>query len=212
MILVGIFVATIVVMIQRFYKNLLSDEGYLMFTLPTKPWKHITSKLLVSLIWLAVSGIMAIISILIIAYDKIFTFEAFIEMKKAIEAFYDYLGASGNIVIIEGLLAIIIGIISNVLIIYASIAIGHLFNKHKVLASLGALIGLNTISQIILTIISLIPGAILFPGNISSTNDINAILPYIHTVAWLAIIFSLVLSAGYFVITNYILSKHLNLE
>ncbi len=40
-ILVGVFVMTFVVMVQRFYKNLLSDEGYLMFTLPVKAWKHI---------------------------------------------------------------------------------------------------------------------------------------------------------------------------
>src|SRR5680860_1037839 len=42
-IMVGMFVMTFLMMIQRFYKNLLSDEGYLMLTLPTKPWKHITS-------------------------------------------------------------------------------------------------------------------------------------------------------------------------
>lgn len=31
---VAIFALTLIVMIQRFYKNLLGDEGYLMFTLP----------------------------------------------------------------------------------------------------------------------------------------------------------------------------------
>ena len=29
---IAVFVVTFIVMIQRFYKNLLSDEGYLMFT------------------------------------------------------------------------------------------------------------------------------------------------------------------------------------
>ena len=37
-IMVGMFVMTFIMMIQRFYKNLLSDEGYLMLTLPVKPW------------------------------------------------------------------------------------------------------------------------------------------------------------------------------
>ena len=40
MLLVGLFMAlgiiTLVVIIQRFNKNLLGDEGYLMFTLPVK--------------------------------------------------------------------------------------------------------------------------------------------------------------------------------
>ena len=51
-ILVGMFVASLIVMIQRFYKNLLSEEGYLMFTLPVKPYKHIISKLIVSVMWI----------------------------------------------------------------------------------------------------------------------------------------------------------------
>ncbi|NMA55206.1 MAG: hypothetical protein GX952_04665, partial [Firmicutes bacterium] len=47
-ILVGMFVATFVMILQRFYKNLLANEGYLMFTLPTVSWKLICSKLLVA--------------------------------------------------------------------------------------------------------------------------------------------------------------------
>ena len=39
---VGMFVATVVgtilIAISRFYKNLLSEEGYLTFTLPAKVW------------------------------------------------------------------------------------------------------------------------------------------------------------------------------
>lgn len=35
--IVGLSIMTLVIMIQRFYKNLLGDEGYLMFTLPVKP-------------------------------------------------------------------------------------------------------------------------------------------------------------------------------
>ncbi len=61
---------TLTMMIQRFNKNLLSDEGYLMHTLPVKPWKHIASKLLASMLWMIGSVVVALISILVITYEK----------------------------------------------------------------------------------------------------------------------------------------------
>ena len=42
MVIIAAFVITLIVIIQRFYKNLLTDEGYLMFTLPVKAHSHIT--------------------------------------------------------------------------------------------------------------------------------------------------------------------------
>ena len=36
---VALVVATVVMIILRFYKGLLGDEGYLMHTLPVKPWQ-----------------------------------------------------------------------------------------------------------------------------------------------------------------------------
>jgi len=38
----AILVSTVLLMIIRFYKNLLSDEGYLMFTLPVNTHQLIT--------------------------------------------------------------------------------------------------------------------------------------------------------------------------
>lgn len=202
MIVVAVFVVTFVVMIQRFYKNLLSDEGYLMFTLPTKPWKHIVCKLLISMIWSVVSAIAAVISVLIIAGDKIF---AAVSMDKLLSAFaevFKHLDLSSTLFTIEFLVGCVIGLAGSVLIIYASVALGHLFNKHRVLASLGAYIMLTTVTQIIFAIAS----AIAF------TFDLHPQGFLIHLFIWLGILFFGLISAAYFVITNYILSRHLNLE
>ena len=69
-IIVATFIITLVVMIQRFYKNLLSDEGYLMFTIPVTPSKHIISKMIVSILWAVVSVIAAVLSVLVLGYRK----------------------------------------------------------------------------------------------------------------------------------------------
>jgi hypothetical protein len=57
--LIAIVVVSFVIIALRFYKNLLSDEGYLMFTLPTKQSALINSKLIVSFIW-NIAGVLAV--------------------------------------------------------------------------------------------------------------------------------------------------------
>ena len=47
----GIAIACIVLVYQNFNKNLLSNEGYFMLTLPVKRYKFIISKLITSLMW-----------------------------------------------------------------------------------------------------------------------------------------------------------------
>ena len=44
-------------LIQRFYKNLLRDEGYLMLTLPASVHQQVWSKLIVSSVWFIITGV-----------------------------------------------------------------------------------------------------------------------------------------------------------
>lgn len=211
-IMVGMFVMTFIVMIQRFYKNLLSDEGYLMLTLPVKPWKHIASKLLVSMLWMVTSGIVALISILIIALEK----GDLAELTRQFTAFchqvFEQLGASAYLFSLELIIGLFIGLASGILIVYASIAIGHLFSRHKMFASFGAFIVLNTLSQILFMLISLIPGSNYFPNLQVTSNNFIAMQPIIHLVIAYTIIMTGLLCIVYFAATNFILSKRLNLE
>ncbi|MHB8076603.1 hypothetical protein [Desulfosporosinus fructosivorans] len=213
MIMVGMFVMTFIMMIQRFNKNLLSDEGYLMHTLPVKPWKHIVSKLFVSMLWMLISGLTALMSILIIALRNG-------DLTKFAEAFstthhqaFELLGASVYLLSFEIIIVLLVTLASGILIIYASIAIGHLFNQHKMLASFGAFIALSALSEILLKFFNMIPGT-AFSSNIhiSSVNDLISMQPAIQLIIASGIIFTGLLCAAYFAITNYILSKRLNLE
>lgn len=212
-IMVGMFVMTFIMMIQRFQKNLLSDEGYLMLTLPVKPWKHIVSKLLVSMLWMVVSGITAILSILIISLKKgdftIFS-EVFATLHQRV---FGELGTLLYLMSFEMIIGLLIALASGILIIYASIAIGHLFNQHKMLASFGAFIGLSTLSEILSKLFSLIPGIADFSNiNISSYSDFIGMQPILQLMIASGIIITGLLGVAYFAITNYILSKRLNLE
>jgi len=212
-IMVGMFVMTFIMTIQRFNKNLLSDEGYLMFTLPVKPWKHIASKLFVSMLWMVASGIVAVISILIITLEK----GTFTQFTQAFATYYhqalEQLGTSVYLLSFEVILGILVSLASGILIVYASIAIGHLFNEHKILASFGAFIVLSTLSQFFILLISLIPGIAYYTNfQISSYVDFLGIQWLIQMVMAYGIIYTGFLCAAFFAVTNVIISKRLNLE
>jgi hypothetical protein len=207
LILVGTFVMTFIVMIQRFYKNLLNDEGYLMFTLPAETWKHIMSKLLVSMMWNVLSVIFAAISVLIIATKSVSVSEILSGIRTLFDRLTLDLGASSYLFIVQFALSAVMGLITGILMIYASIALGHLFNRHRIMASLGAYFCLYTASQIFITAIA----SFLFGSRVFSAEAAPG-LDIMHNILWLVISISAVLAGVYYTITDIILSRRLNLE
>ncbi len=208
-ILVGMFVATFIVMIQRFYKNLLSEEGYLMFTIPVKPWKHIISKLIISSMWTAISVLVAILSIGIIVLQEVSLTDMFKGISMIWSMVYEELGDSLYHLIAQMIVGIIIGTATSILMVYASISMGHLSNNHKIMASIGSFLGFYALSQIVAGILFLLP----INSNQWLFYSFNAqMTQYPSGAIWGAIALSAVFASIYFIITNLILSKRLNLE
>lgn len=207
--MIGLVVMTLLVLIQRFYKNLLGDEGYLMFTLPVKSWSHILSKLIISMFWTIASSIVAFCSILLIYPKNIITPELINRLIMAFNQIRQEFGISTYFVGIEGVVLVLLTLATSILTIYAAIALGHLFNKHKLLASFGMYIAIKIGSEIITTAVAAIffnqamfkPDTALIP----STMLVNGILLF-------SILFNGAFAAGYFYLTNYVLKKKLNLE
>lgn len=211
-IMVAMFVMTLIMMIQRFYKNLLSDEGYLMLTLPVRPWSHIVSKLLVSLLWIMASGLVAMLSIMIIALQKESIAALIREAVPFFQQVFAYVGSRVFLWSLEAVIAFLLSIVAGILIVYASIAIGHLFNNHKIFASFGAFVMLNTLSQIIIATIFLPLGNALFPNMHVPPADLSAVHWAVQGTILYFIFITGLLAAAYFALTNHILTKRLNLE
>ncbi len=211
--IIATIVLTLVVQIQRFYKSLLGDEGYLMFTLPVQTWKHIASKLIVSTVWTLASGLIAVFSIFFVAsISKEFTNG----LNSAWSAITNFLGNSTAFVGFEFFVFIIFAIASTVLLIYASIALGHLFSKHKLLASFGMFMVLKTVSQMILTPVGILLSntnmfSEFFKAAENGTMDFVTI-PNINLVFLCSIAYFLILAIAYYLITDFVLRKKLNLE
>lgn len=202
----AVFVVTFFAIIQRFYKNLLGDEGYLMNTLPVTTFTNITSKITIATFWNIVSGFVAILSIIIMAFEPTAFGRFFGELFRGLSEAYNQFGVQTYIVILEIIVAILIQLIKFVSMIYASISIGHLFSKHRILSSFGAFIVLNLITTAITSAIG-----IGFSYSNLRNLHIESFWP-IHLFFVFAILFNLVLFIIYFIITNYILKNKLNLE
>ena len=203
--IIATLVVTFVIMILRFYKNLMSDEGYLMFTLPAKSSQLIGSKLIVSFLWNIVSIIVVVCSLLIMlgTSKNMGILGEFIDSVLAeLKAGF---GSKYVLLIVEFLIMMIVSLIHQILLIYVSIAVGHLFNGHKVLGSFVSYIAISTIIQILVTIILMIWARIA-----GSTLDALEAIP--ELVFPFSIIFSIIFNALFYFGTNYIFNKRLNLE
>lgn len=208
LILIAVAVAVLIYIIVRFYRNLFKDEGYLMNTLPVKSYELIVSKLVVSFIWLIINGVCTAFSILLLVLSQTSFVDLLEFYNQMATSLYTQTGISISFLVILVIFGGIISILYMLTMFYAAIAIGQTMRKHKVLFSLGAYFVLYTISQIISTI-----GLMPF-GFISFINEDTT--AFWSTSFTLMIILSYLVSAGlgivYFIITNYIISKKLNLD
>ena len=79
-VLFAMCVAVLIFIVQRFYKGLLGDEGYLMHTLPVRTWQLVASKLICALVTSVVSIAVAILAIIIlfpIKWETVFNLATF---------------------------------------------------------------------------------------------------------------------------------------
>lgn len=210
MLICAAFVLTFVVMIQRFYKNLLGDEGYLMFTLPVKPGKLIVSKMLTSFLWMAASVAVTLLTVFLLAVDQN-TFANMGSFFSALGAmFQDAEGQQMAVLVVEGILLFIGGVFTSILVIYASISLGHLLRSHRVLGAFGAYLVLTVVMQIIITLVTAIPVVQSIPDGFPSSGDmlgwtIGIIMP-------MYLFMEILFGVGFFFLTKYVFARRLNLE
>lgn len=199
LLITGMMAVTLVVSIIRFYKSLLGDEGYLMFTLPVKTWLHIVSKLLISMLWYLLSGLFAILSIIIL-----FPTPDMEQVRKALAELGLIFGKGGYITVP---LLTLVSLAFSILQIYAAIALGQLFSKYKLLASFGIYIIINTFCQLVMTLA--LPGM----GRIFAyTGNLQTVAPQVNTAILIFCALMTVLGTGCYILTNTLLKKNLNLE
>lgn len=215
-VMVALFVLTVVIILQRFYKGLLCDEGYLMFTLPVKPWQLITSKGITAFVMTILSGIVSCISIFIMMLGSLPYPLKFLAELFSLQNWVRIFGQLNETVpmwgvyVLEFIILVIISSLASLYQIYASMAIGHLAKKNRILMSVVAYVAIS----MILSFVGGIFGVFSALTIQSSQNylSINAGEAFLHALLIFSVITSIIEFVVFFVITERILSKKLNLE
>ncbi|MBE5882060.1 MAG: hypothetical protein E7289_07135 [Lachnospiraceae bacterium] len=193
----------------RFYRNLYTDQGYLMHTLPVTPHQLIWSKTLVAVIWMVISTVVmfgAIFSLVFAAIPGEERSEFWSELRNVfVLADYD---ARVIAVIILYILLMVVSQLMSIFMGYASISIGQTFKKQKVLGAIGVYIGIYMLIQTVSSYLSMFMTLSVDPYSISSFDEMN------FMITFLLIIFVLMaaLAAGFYFATHYIMKNKLNLE
>lgn len=215
MLYIAVFIATaaasVVIIIMRFYKGLLSDEGYLMHTLPVKPWQLITAKGVSALIIVCASVIVSILSIMILAGTG--SFGAIVEFCDLIREMFRE-EPKVLLVAAELIVLVILSLLKSIYQIYASLSIGQLAGKYRILLSLGAYVGINIVITVLTVLIMMlldVTGALSGWSSVS-LNTVNDMLNAGQTVLGFAAAVTVIQLAAFHVITERILSLRLNLQ
>lgn len=199
--MVAVVVLAITLIINRFYNGLLKDEGYLMFTLPVKTWQLIASKCLTALIVILLSGLIGLISIAVIALNT----EILIELRKVLAMIPEFTSEQILFCVLLLVLALF-ATIDAILHVYAAGALGQLANKHRTGWAVAAYIAISTLFSIITS------------NSLEFFFDNGFFEIFFHDlsgafrIVTIWIIYYVVRAALFFVTTERLLTKKLNLE
>ena len=214
---ISLFVITIVVTIQRFNKNLLKDEGYLMFTLPVSSKHLVLSKYLTSLIWTFLSFVVAFLSftiIFMIPTYKYFDFSYFINEFNLLFSNMLNLNILGQFIKI--ILLMIISYTIFIFNVYLALSVGQLpvFNRFRNVSSFIGFLVINLLISYAQNIVSLFVNDASV--NIEAIDNINYAINSVTSIVSkglnIAIVINLIIILVLFFATTYILDKKLNLE
>lgn len=214
---ISLFVITIVVTIQRFNKNLLKDEGYLMLTLPVSSKHLVLSKYLTSLIWTFLSFVVAFLSftiIFMIPTYKYFDFSYFINEFNLLFSNMLNLNILGQFLKI--ILLMIISYTIFIFNVYLALSVGQLpiFNRFRNVSSFIGFLVINLLISYAQNIVSLFVNDASV--NIEAIDNINYAISSVTSIVSkglnIAIVINLIIILVLFFATTYILDKKLNLE
>ena len=215
-VMIATVVMAFVIMVSRFYKNLLGDEGYLMLTLPVSAHSHIWAKLIVSGLWFVVTGVlvfvlMSVLLLIVSGSDIGYILSTMPSFKEAFREFCAYSGYSGlslAVFIAEVIVVTLVGIVYTCLQFYTAMAVGHSFSNRKILYSVLAFVAISIVMSLVES------ASALFMGENFSTNIVFGFRNFAYSlnmVLFYGLIVGLVETVPLYFITSHFLKKRINL-
>ena len=211
--LVAMGTVTVVLLVYRFYRSMLSDEAYLTFMLPAGINAQLCSKLITAAVWLIVAFAALVLSLIIVTSPFELMRVVFSDLGAIFERFYAATGVSMWEVIaciFEVLLVILLMSVAGCLMFYASMSLGFGFAEHKVLYSILIFIGFGIVTQILFVLLMVALGMGLNSMSLHAITSMSA-LDIGHAVTLSICAAELVYCGALYAVTALALKRRLNL-
>ncbi len=200
----------------RYYKNLFTDQGYLMHTLPVRTSDLVNSKFIVAIIWQYLIGASYIIAFFLVTggfYGMIGRNElTYFEFLKGIAEGLGDIFSIGWFAIGTAVVIAIIYPVMDMLLMYLAVDIGQLGKKNRLILSICALVGISFAKRFVANIASIISAF----ANVSkyATRGITTdmMLDQYNVTFVIVLIFEIVTIVGCYVLNMHIVKNKLNLE
>ena len=216
----GVMVFSTVLMIKRFHQNFLTDEGYLMFTLPTSVHSLLWSKLITAALFFIFTFLADALAVAIVVWrggTARDLFESIVGLFRELNSFYM---ANGIALALEILALLLVSLLVTCLLFYAPMSIGYSFANHKGLLSVVFYFVIQAVLQVF--------GVAVLSGVVSDTafhrlltdamDNLGRIdtpvtaMQAAHGTMLLALFTELFLGAILYFLTYFMLRKHRNLQ
>ena len=210
-------VMAMVVMIQRFYKNVLGDEGYLTLTLPVNVHEIVWSKLIVSFVWFLATGLIAMAAVFIAVFTLTYTelgemFQNMPSFGEMLRLFFEKtsitpLQLTGAIAQFAAM--IILSSLTTCLHFYAAMALGHSFSNNKVLLSVVFFIAISFVFSFVSSLL------VIFVEGLAMTVTVEAgssVMTTLQELSLGSMIYTLIEGVILYLLTTYCLKHRLNLS
>lgn len=222
MLCVAIAVITALTIIQRFTRNLLGREGYLMHTLPVTPAQLILSKLISSMVWLLCSILVIALSLGVFFLCGMLNVNGiFSDWAGAVRDFRLLADILQRVLNVSGFMLLLTAIewlatlVCSILCLYTACMIGHQFKQHFALVGIAAFVVLNVVQNQLLN---------LLPYNSDNAMGLDMVVIasgdtwqvttnrfYLRAVL-VSLLADAVLCGVYFAATNWLMKNKLNLD
>lgn len=211
--IMGVCLMSLVLMVQRFQKNLLGDEGYVMLTLPVSLHQHVWSKLIVSAVWFAATFLAVCLAMVVMVYEVGFMKVFFRGLGQMFQDLTAYYALNGTALALEFLLLCFAGCCAMCLQFYAAMAVGYGFPNHKGLLSVVFFFGFQFAMQVLGAGLIIFLDESPFHRWLLGFTDIqiNGMVAT-HLLMFFLIAGCVLYGAIFYVITTISLKKRLNLE
>jgi len=198
--IVAICVVALIITLQRFRRNLLGNEGYLMMTLPVKADLLILSKLFTAAIWVVACFIVIGISITLMGAIE-FAFNDFAWFFRSIGQSI----ARQPVQAILGIVLTALSMFSGILMLYACMALSMLVNRRRGLFTFGAFIVISTFLQTIFAILM----AVAIALNVGATFNITRLSSFGQAQVTILFFIAIeaILCAAFYFTTRYMLKR-----